>query len=197
MPLTQPSRSVSTLHAGTHVRHALRSPERRRSAPDYQAFSSRLRDGLVHYPLRLLAYQILPMECHLVVGPTEARRAEALLRWVTDTLRGATIGSNVPGSDIHSIALSNDLVATCCEVERLPLIAGLVRRAQDWPWGSLADRLRPEERVPLARAPFLSSRAWVDFVNAPVADSPNWWHGRTTPPGPGATPTHRPCGVPR
>ena len=44
--------------------------------------------------------------------------------------------------------------------------ARLVRRAQDWPWCSLSQRLRLDTRVPLATAPFLASAAWTDHVNA-------------------------------
>jgi putative transposase len=57
---------------------------------------------------------------------------------------------------------------TCRYVERNALRAGLVRRAQDWPWCSLADRLRPEPRLPLVSTPFLVSDAWIEYVNAPI-----------------------------
>ena len=59
-----------------------------------------------------------------------------------------------------------DLVHVCRYVERNALRAGLVRRAQDWPWCSLADRLRLEPRVTLHSAPFLSSATWIEHVNS-------------------------------
>jgi putative transposase len=58
-----------------------------------------------------------------------------------------------------------DLVRVCRYVERNALHAGLVRQAQDWPWGSLAQRLHSFQYVPLVNAPFRSSRAWADYVN--------------------------------
>ena len=50
-------------------------------------------------------------------------------------------------------------------MERNALQAGLVRQAQDWPWASLSERLQPAQCVPLVNAPFLSTRAWADYVN--------------------------------
>ncbi len=62
-----------------------------------------------------------------------------------------------------------DLVRTTRDVERLALTHGLARRAQDWPWGSLAGRLDGASPLPLVQAPFLESRAWSDYVNAAEA----------------------------
>jgi hypothetical protein len=44
----------------------------------------------------------------------------------------------------------------------------LVKRAQDWPWGSLAERASRRSRFCRSRAAdFLSSEAWIHLVNAP------------------------------
>jgi putative transposase len=58
------------------------------------------------------------------------------------------------------------LIMTCRYVERNALSAGLVHRAQDWPWCSLAERMRSAPEVALVPAPFLLSPAWKDYVNA-------------------------------
>lgn len=64
------------------------------------------------------------------------------------------------------LAEIDDLIRAARDVERQALAAGLVRRAQDWPWGSLAGRLDATNPLPLVAAPFLESRAWTDYVNA-------------------------------
>jgi putative transposase len=66
------------------------------------------------------------------------------------------------------IESSAELVRVCRYVERNALRAGLVERAQDWPWGSLSERLRRHSHLPLTSTPFLTSRAWIDHVNAPA-----------------------------
>jgi hypothetical protein len=57
-------------------------------------------------------------------------------------------------------------VTVCRYVERNALSAGLVARAQDWPWCSLAARVSSNMPVPLVSTAFLASNAWIDYVNA-------------------------------
>jgi putative transposase len=53
-------------------------------------------------------------------------------------------------------------------VERNPLRAKLVKRAQDWRYSSLGqDELQPRLRVPLCECPVNRPRNWVDWVNRP------------------------------
>ena len=50
----------------------------------------------------------------------------------------------------------------CRYVERNALQAGLVRRAQDWPWCSLAERLRPQPRGVAQAGAVPDVAAWID-----------------------------------
>ena len=59
-----------------------------------------------------------------------------------------------------------NLVRVCRYVERNALRRGLVQRAQDWPWCSLADA-SVRSRLPLDSAPFLCLRRWVEHVDRP------------------------------
>ena len=54
-------------------------------------------------------------------------------------------------------------------VERNALRAGLVERAEDWPWGSLWQRLREDvpDRPKLTAGPLRLPTSWTDRVNAP------------------------------
>jgi hypothetical protein len=117
-----------------------------------------MRRGLGVHPVPVLAYGLLPRQWHLVAGPVRPTALAALLAWVTTAL-----GTR----DVHVINAgdSADLVRLCRLVERLPLDVGLVRRAQDWPWSSLTTRIHADEGLPLVAADFLTTRAWVDYVN--------------------------------
>ena len=141
---------------------------------DYRAFLSILGTAMEQHPVRLISYTLMPDHWHLVVGQTDTATLSRCLHWVTSThsnrlnrhrqcidpeplYQGRLTSSEIPAV--------GDLVKVCRLVERSALQAGLVRRAQDWPWTSLADRLQAEPCVPMVNAPFLSTRAWVDHVN--------------------------------
>jgi putative transposase len=58
------------------------------------------------------------------------------------------------------------------DIERNPLRAGLVERAEDWPWSSLHQK--PSSASALIRldpGPAPRGEAWVEAVNAPMFDS--------------------------
>ena len=58
----------------------------------------------------------------------------------------------------------------CRYVERNALRAGLVRRAEDWTWGSLNRWLEESERKPrlLSAWPIARSPRWAERVNKPL-----------------------------
>ena len=141
---------------------------------DYRAFLSTLNQALEQHPVRLIAYSVMPNHWHLVVGPTDTTTLSRCLHWVTSThaVRLNRHRQSVGEGPVYQgrftsveIPAVGDLVRVCRYVERNALHARLVRRAQDWPWASLAERLQPTQDIPLANTPFLSSRAWVDYVN--------------------------------
>jgi putative transposase len=66
-----------------------------------------------------------------------------------------------------AIERDDHLLTVMRYVERNPLRAGLVTRAENWPWGSLAwrweDRVRNELSAPTVSLP----NDWLEWVNAP------------------------------
>jgi putative transposase len=145
-----------------------------RRPSDYRAFLTALEEGLNKYPVRLLAYCVLGNHWHLIVEPKGTLALARFMQWVTsthavrwhhhrDTIgKGPVYQGRYFSRPVEGVA---DLVHVCRYVERNALRAGLVRRAQDWPWCSLADRLRPQPRVTLHSAPFLASASWIEHVN--------------------------------
>jgi len=144
---------------------------------DYRAFLDILREGLDQYPVPLISFCVMSNHWHLVMGPTGTPSLSRLMHWVetTHAVRFHTHRRTVGEGPIyqgrykaHLIEEAGGLVRTCRYVERNALTAGLVKRAQDWPWGSLAERRRIEPVLPLTGADFLSSEAWIHLVNAPM-----------------------------
>ena len=142
---------------------------------DYREFLCILREGLRKFPVTVLAYCLMSNHWHLVVGPVGTKRLSRLIHWVATThamrfhhRRGTRGEGRVYHGRFrsHPIESSGQLLQTIRYVERNALCARLVSRAQDWPWGSLADRQHVTPALPLQGGPFLSSRMWIDHVNA-------------------------------
>jgi REP-associated tyrosine transposase len=145
---------------------------------DYRAFLGTLKEGLVHHPVNLLAYCVMSTHWHLVLGPVVPIELSQLMHWVTLThaIRWHRHRRTVGQGPVYqgrfkseAIVAAARLVHACRYVERNALRAGLVKRAQDWPWSSLSERLSPAVGIPLVSTPFLASPMWVDYVNAPLA----------------------------
>lgn len=145
-------------------------------ARDYRAFLLTLREGLQRHPIRLIAYCLMPNHWHLVVGPVCSDELSSFMHWVTLThaVRWHHYWNSVGLGPVYQnrfwsepLRHPDELVLVCRYVERNALKAGLVAKAEDWPWGSLADRLRPIPLLPIVTDPFLISRTWTDYVNTP------------------------------
>jgi putative transposase len=141
---------------------------------DYRAFLSILNEALREHPVRLIAYSIMPSHWQLVLGQSDPTSVARCLNWVTSTHATRLNGHRPTGDDgpmyqgrcaSIEVPAVGHLVRVARSVERDALQAGLVRRAQDWPWCSLSERLQSSPCVPLVNAPFLCSRAWADYVN--------------------------------
>ena len=143
---------------------------------DYRSLLTTLNQGLARQPIRLICYALLPSHWELVAGPVHSSDLVKLVTWVsaTQTERLLQIGrlrghaQSRRSFAAEPIAPATDLVRVCRQVERQPVELRLARRAEDWPWSSIADRFRLLSRVPLVSTCFLASRSWLDLVNAPV-----------------------------
>lgn len=144
---------------------------------DYREFLAILGEGLRRLPVPIIAYCVMDSRWQLVAGPTGISRLARLMRWVATTHAGsvasrARLGRHDPDRGCTSccgLAGADELLRACRDVERCALASHLVRRAQDWPWTSLADRQRSHTAIPLAAAEFLASDAWLRHVNTDYA----------------------------
>ncbi len=145
-----------------------------RRPPDYRAFLGVLQEGLDRFPVRLVAFCLLSNHWHLVLEPAGTEGMIRFMHWVTTTHaarwhkhRESRGQGPVYQGRYHSVPIdgTGDLIRACRYVERNALRAGLVRRAQDWPWCSLAERLRTSPEVTLKPARFFTSQAWIEHVN--------------------------------
>jgi len=148
---------------------------------DFDAFERIVAEGLSRYPCRILAYQLMPSHWHFVLQPTSDGGMSNFLRWVTLTHTqryhahyGTAGQGHVYQGRFKSFPIQDDghFFAVARYVERNALRANLVKRAEDWRWGSLFRWLaqpEPDPRIlsawPIARLPH-----WIKRVNEPQGE---------------------------
>lgn len=147
---------------------------------DYDAFLQVVEDGRGRSGVRILAYCVMPNHFHLVVWPTEDGQLPEFMRWFQGThskrwhrhRRSAGTGAVYQGRYRASpVQTETHLLAVCRYVERNPLRAGLVSRAEDWPWSSLVARCRNGKQLLLDSWPIPRPEDWLGHVNEVEANA--------------------------
>lgn len=152
-----------------------------RKPGDYHAFLGVLGEALQRHPTRMLAYCLMPTHWHFVLWPEADNQLTTLLRWLTLThsvrwqKHSRCVGSgHVYQNRLKAFAVAEDdrLYAVLRYVERNPLRAGLVQRAERWAWSSLANRVAGGESASwLHPWPVPMPEQWVPYVNEPQTEA--------------------------
>jgi putative transposase len=153
-----------------------------RKPDDFDAFEEILAEGLARYPCNLFAYQLMPDHWHLVLRPTSDGGMSDFLRWVslTHSMRLHAHYQTLGEGHVYQgrfksfpVQKGEHFLAVCRYVERNALRAKLVKRAEDWKWGSLSRSLDKIEREPrlLSDWPVPRPPRWKQRVNVSLADA--------------------------
>ena len=147
---------------------------------DYEAFERILGEAVPRVAMRLLAYCLMPNHWHLLLWPRADGDLSRFVGWLTLThtqrwhAHHHTTGSgHLYQGRFKSFPVQDDghFLTVCRYVERNPLRAGLVPRAELWRWGSLGRRVRSQAEAAtlLVPWPVTPPSDWVDRVNAPLS----------------------------
>lgn len=117
---------------------------------DYHAFVDLMSAACARVPCRILAFCLMPNHVHLVLWP---REGDDLSRWM------------------HWLLTTHVRRYHLRYVERNPLRANLVDRAEGWRWSSLGRRSDEQGTVRLDVGPVPRLADWVDYVNRPLSES--------------------------
>lgn len=142
---------------------------------DYRAFESLLLDCKRFVPMRILAYCLMPNHWHLVLWPEEDDQLTAFMQRLTVThasrwnLQHDRSGSGyVYQGRFKSFPVESDehFYAVVRYVERNPVRAGLVARAEAWRWSSLWHHTRDTPaKSQLNPWPLPRPNSWLTYVN--------------------------------
>ena len=143
---------------------------------DYAAFERVLEEALVRNGIRLTAYCLMPNHWHLLLWPRKDDEPSETLRWLTltHTQRWHAAHHSAGSGPLYQgrfksfpVQTDEHFLTVARYVERNALQADLVRRAENWRWGSLWRQYKggEEARALLNEWPVPRPRNWLDLVN--------------------------------
>ena len=145
---------------------------------DFAAFEEVLASAHQRLPIRILDWVLMSNHWHMVLWPRRDGELTSFLRWLTLThaqrwkhAHNAVGHGHLYQGRFKSFPVQEDrhLLPLLCYVERNPIRARQVDRAQDWRWGSCYARQRPSHSLAslLTDWPVDRPRNWLELVNRP------------------------------
>lgn len=172
---------------GGEVYHVLNRAAQRhrifRTEKDFLAFEQLLYDAHERVPgVKVLAWCIMGNHWHLLLKPSKDGELSAFMFWLTVTHASRwrkahhTVGHGpLYQGRFKSFVVQKDdhLLIAGRHIERNPLRAKLVQRAQDWRWSSLWVRRNgsAEQRAILHDWPIDLPKNWLALVNRPQTET--------------------------
>jgi putative transposase len=147
-----------------------------RKPEDYTAFLQLLRQATERIPMRILAYCLMGNHFHLALWPRHDGDLSAFLQWLLTAHVRRYHGhyhssGHVWQGRFKAFPIQQDehLLTVLRYIERNPLRAGVVARAEDWLWSSV--RERGGAATLLTRCPVPGPTDWARWVNAPMTEA--------------------------
>lgn len=149
---------------------------------DILAFERVLLQAHERTPIRILDWCIMSNHWHFVLFPERDGELTAFMRWLTLThaqrwkQAHAAVGhGHLYQGRFKSFPVQEDehLLTVLRYVERNPLRVGIVKRAQDWRWGSCHVREHRGHALRKLLSPWPVSRPrhWLELINEPQSES--------------------------
>ena len=143
---------------------------------DYIAFEKILIEAKEKYPMRILAYCLMPNHWHFILYPKNSNNLVSFMRWITLTHtqrwlvhRKMTGYGHLYQGRYKSFPVQKDghFIQACRYVERNALRAKLTIKAEDWRWGSAWTRKygNKEQRQLLSEWPVPITGNYYTYLN--------------------------------
>ena len=149
---------------------------------DYFALEQVMSQARDHVDMRILAYCIMPTHWHMVLWPRNDGDLSEFMGWLGTThtrrwhaFRKSTGTGHLYQGRFKSFPVQTDthFFTVCRYVERNPLRASLITRAENWRWGSLWRRTHGDAQATalLDEWPMPLPANWVELVNTPLTQA--------------------------
>ena len=146
---------------------------------DYLAFEQVVGEALRMRPMRICAYCVMPNHWHLVVWPENDGDLPAFMQQLTNkhVKRWKRHRDEIGFGHLYQGRYKSFPVQTeeyfyrvVRYVERNPLRANLVSRAESWRWSSLGDKGLENALLRLSEWPVTRPVDWLEIVNRPETE---------------------------
>jgi putative transposase len=140
---------------------------------DYNEFVEILRLGLIKYKIDLFAFCVMPTHWHMVCSPKKDGELGKFIGWVSQVhaqrwhKRYNSKGSGHFYQGRYKSFLiknSHHFLQVCMYVDKNPTEAGLVSRAEYWPWSSINNGHL------LSEWPIDKPKSYLEYINKKVPD---------------------------
>lgn len=147
------------------------------SPEEYTAFEEMLAYGRELKPMRITAYCLMPNHWHLLLWPEADQDLSRFAHWLETThasryrFRTQTKGQGaVYQSRFTSVPVPSllDYLRVCRYIERNPVEAQLVVRAEEWRWSSAPQRAGQDTDMPVDDGPMPLPSNWLEIVNQEI-----------------------------
>lgn len=145
---------------------------------DYQAFVNLMAEASERLPMRVLAYCLMPNHFHGVLWPYGDKDLSRWMQWLlTSHVRRYhkhyQSSGHVWQGRFKAFPIEQDehLLTVLRYIERNPVRADLVSRAEQWPWSSLYWWSQTDRLFFLHPGPIPRGDDWVRWANEPTSES--------------------------
>ena len=165
---------------GGYVYHACNRGSRKgvlfESYEDYEGYLKLMEAARAKFRMRVVAYCLMLTHLHFLLWPRDSQSLVRFMHWLTTThakrfhrLRGSVGTGAVYQSRYFSRPISEDrrFFTALRYVEQNAFAAGLVDRAEDWPWGSAWNGSPPSPFV-IDESQLPRPVNWLDILNDPL-----------------------------
>lgn len=173
---------VNRVDIGNQIYHVLNRANARvqifDNKEDYQLFEIVLEEAKEKFDMRILSYSIMPNHWHLVLYPKNDGDLSKFMSWLsnTHTKRWHAIKKTIGQGHLYqgrykSFICQNDshFLTLVRYVERNPKKANLVKKAENWKWGSVWRREKGTEKQKKLLSDWIISepRDYLKYLNEP------------------------------
>lgn len=150
-----------------------------KSKKDFQAFEKVLTEAKEKFDMRILVYCIMSNHWHLVLKPKKDGDLARFIGWLTltHTQRWHVFHESVGEGHLYQgryksfiVQKEEHFLQLCRYVEQNALRAGMVKKAQNWPWSSLYRRKygTDKEKKILSNWPTGVPNNYLKWVNTKI-----------------------------